>query len=70
MENYWYVYKKFGGSPHFKHPSFDSAVAEAKRLVDTVGGEYEILEATAVVRAAPKHVVETLSTRVYTGPPF
>jgi predicted ATP-grasp superfamily ATP-dependent carboligase len=58
---YWYVYKLWGGPPNYKHPSYDEAVQEAKRLVDTVGGEYEILEAVAIVKAAPKYVVERLT---------
>jgi hypothetical protein len=77
---YWYVYKLWGGPPNYKHLSYsyDKAVQEAKRLVDTVGGEYEILEAVAVVKAAPKYVVETLLNAVHimdeqdpdTGIPF
>ena len=61
---YWYVYKLWGGPPNYKHLSYDDAVREAQRLVDTVGGEYEILEADSVVRAAPKYVVETLLNSV------
>lgn len=57
METIWYVFKKFGGAPSFRHPSYGSAVAEAKRLVDTIGGEYEILEFKGLVKAAPKHLV-------------
>ena len=60
-EKFWYVYKRWGGAPSYKHASYDEAVREAERLVDDVGGEYEILEGVAVVRAAPKYVVEKLS---------
>ena len=56
---FWYVYKRWGGAPSYKHASYDEAVREAERLVDDVGGEYEILEGVAVVRAAPKYVVES-----------
>ena len=59
MQTYWYVYKKGGGSPQHKHLSYDDAVDEAKRLVDRVGGEYEILQAVSVVKAAPKYVVDS-----------
>lgn len=58
METIWYVFKKHGGAPSFRHPSYESAVTEAKRLVDAIGGEYEILELKSVVKPAPKHVVE------------
>ena len=75
---FWYVYKRWGGAPSYKHASYDEAVREAGRLVDDVGGEYEILEGVAVVRAAPKYVVETLTNSVHimdeqdpdTGIPF
>lgn len=63
METIWYVFRKRGGPPSYQHPSYESAVEEAKRLVDTFGGEYEILELKSVVKTAPKHVVE-----VTTGP--
>jgi hypothetical protein len=62
-KKYWYVYKRFGGLPAFRHPSYQSAEAEAKRLVDTAGGEFEILEAVAIVSAAPKHLVQRLEDR-------
>lgn len=61
MTNFYYVYKVGGGRPTFKHPTFQQAVAEAQRLVDTVGGEYEILDAKAIVKAAPRYVIEELS---------
>jgi hypothetical protein len=57
MTSYFYVSRIGGGKPSFKHTSFDEAVREAQRLIDTIGGEYEILEARAVVKAAPKYVV-------------
>lgn len=63
METIWYLFRKHGGAPSYRHPSYESAVEEAKRLVDTESGEYEILELKSVVKAAPKHVVE-----VTTGP--
>jgi hypothetical protein len=66
MTNFYYVYKVGGGRPTFKHPTFQQAVAEAQRLVDTVGGEYEILDAKAVVKAAPKYVIEELSPSPWT----
>ena len=77
-EKFWYVYKRWGGAPSYKHASYNEAVREAERLVDDVGGEYEILEGVAVVRAAPKYVVETLLNSVHimdeqdpdTGIPF
>jgi predicted ATP-grasp superfamily ATP-dependent carboligase len=59
--NFYYVYKVGGGRPTFHHPTFEQAVSEAQRLVDSVGGEYEILEARAIVKAAPKYVIETLN---------
>lgn len=57
METIWYVFKTHGGAPSYRHPSYESAVEEAKRLVDRIGGEYEILELKSLVKAAPKHVV-------------
>ena len=66
MSKYWYVYKRFGGPPIFQHASYLGAVEEAKRLVDTVGGEFEILEAVSVVKAAPKHFIEILRINAYT----
>ena len=59
MQTYWYVYKRWGRAPSFKHPSYEDAVREAQRLIDTVGGEYEILQAVSVVKAAPKYVVDS-----------
>ena len=59
-EKFWYVYKRWGGAPSYKHASYDEAVREAGRLVDDVGGEYEILEGVAIVKPAPKCVVEPL----------
>lgn len=59
MTSYFYVSGIGGGKPSFKHNSFDEAVREAQRLIDTVGGEYEILEVRAIVKAAPKYVVES-----------
>ena len=56
---YWYVYKRGGGSPRFRHTSSDEAIREAKRLIDTIGGEYEILEVIAVIKPAPRYVIET-----------
>jgi K+-sensing histidine kinase KdpD len=75
MQNtFWYVYKRFGGAPHYKHTSESSAIQEAQRLVDELGGEYEILEAKAIVKAAPKYVVEQLLSSVQImdnfDPPF
>lgn len=58
METIWYVFRKHGGAPSYRHPSYESAVEEAKRLIDTIGGEYEILELKSVVKASPKYVVE------------
>ena len=55
---YWYVYKRYGGAPNYRHTSYELAVTEAQRLVDQLGGEYEILEAVAIVKAAPRYVVE------------
>ena len=58
---FWYVYKRNGQwPPSYKHTSYDSALQEAQRLVGIVGGEFEIFEAVAVVREAPKYVVESL----------
>jgi hypothetical protein len=57
---YWYVYRRYGGAPSFRHTSYNEAVQEAQRLVDQLGGEYEILQAVAIVKAAPKYVVEPL----------
>lgn len=57
MEKYWYVYKRWGGPPSFKHPDYNSAVREAERLVDAHGGEYEILESVALVSSAPKYLI-------------
>jgi len=56
---YWYVYKRGGGAPRFQHTSYDEALREAKRLIDRIGGEYEILEVQAVVKPAPMYVIET-----------
>jgi hypothetical protein len=58
---YWYVYKRYGGAPNYRHTSYELAVTEAQRLVDQLGGEYEILEAVAIVKAAPRYVVENLN---------
>ena len=57
----WYVYKRYGGAPNYRHTSYELAVTEAQRLVDQLGGEYEILEAVAIVKAAPRYVVENLN---------
>lgn len=57
---YWYVYKRLGGPPIYRHTSYDNAVQEAQRLVNRVGGEFEILEARSIVKAAPRWIVETL----------
>ncbi len=57
---YWYVQKRNGGWPSYKHNSYYEALREAQRLVTSVGGEFEIFEAVAVVREAPKYVVESL----------
>ena len=62
MTTYFYVSKIGGGKPTYRHLSFESAMTEAERLIDTVGGEYEILQARAVVRAASKYVVTDLRT--------
>ena len=67
MTNFFYVYKIGGQRPTFKHPTFNQAVTEAQRLVDTIGGEYEILEAKAIVKAAPKYVVEMLDYSPWTA---
>ena len=32
-EKFWYVYKRWGGAPSYKHASYDEAVREAERLV-------------------------------------
>jgi predicted ATP-grasp superfamily ATP-dependent carboligase len=61
MTNFFYVYKVGGGKPTFHHPTLEQAVEEAQRLVDSVGGECEILEARAIVKAAPKYVIEALN---------
>lgn len=60
MRTFWYVYKRGGGPPSYQHISYELALAEAQRLIDRVGGEYEILKAEAVVRPAPKYTVEEL----------
>lgn len=65
MTNFFYVYKVGGGRPTFHHTTFEQAVAEAQRLVDSVGGEYEILEARAIVKAAPKYVIEVLNPSIW-----
>ena len=57
---FWYVYKRCGGAPFYRHYYYDQAVREAQRLVDQLGGEYEVLECRAIVKTAPKYVVETL----------
>lgn len=57
---YWYVYQRWGRGPTHRHFSYDGAAREAQRLIETIGGEYEILEAVAVVKAAPKYIVEPL----------
>ena len=57
---FWYVFKRWGGAPSYKHPSYNSAVEEAQRLVEDLGGEYEILECQSIVKAAPKWIVEPL----------
>ena len=59
MQTYWYVYKRWGGPPRHQHLSYEDAVREAQRLIDTVGGEFEILQAVSVVKAAPKYVVDS-----------
>jgi hypothetical protein len=61
MQTYWYVYKRWGGPPRHQHLSYEDAVREAQRLIDTVGGEFEILQAVSVVKAAPKYVIEAYS---------
>lgn len=58
METIWYVFKKFGGAPSYKHASYESAVEEAKRLVDAIGGEYEILRLESVVKPSAKYTIE------------
>lgn len=56
---YWYVYRRWGNAPSFRHPSYEDALTEAKRLLDQgISGEYEILEAVALVKGPPKYVVE------------
>ena len=54
------MFKRWGGAPSYKHPSYNSAVEEAQRLVEDLGGEYEILECQSIVKAAPKWIVEPL----------
>lgn len=58
MQKYWYVYKRYGNAPSYKHFSEQSAVDEAVRLLNLYGGEYEILEAKSFVKAAPTYIVE------------
>lgn len=65
MTNFYYVYKVGGGKPTFHHSTFQQAVEEAQRLVDSVGGEYEILEARAIVKDAPKYVIEALNPSIW-----
>ena len=60
MTSYFYVSKIGGGKPSYQHPSFECALAEAKRLIDTIGGKYEILEARVVIEATPKYLVNDL----------
>jgi len=56
---YWYVFRRWGNAPTFRHPSYDSAVREAQRLIEErIEGEYEILEAVALVKEPPKFIVE------------
>ena len=57
---YWYVFRRcWGNAPTFRHPSYDSAVREAQRLIEEgIDGEYEILEAVALVKEPPKFIVE------------
>ena len=56
---YWYVFRRWGSAPTFRHPSYDSAVREAQRLIEErIEGEYEILEAVALVKEPPKFIVE------------
>lgn len=62
METFYYVYKVGGGRPTYKHETYELALREAQRLIDSVGGEFYILKAEALVKAAPKYVVqETIS---------
>lgn len=58
MSTYWYVFKRYGDPPHFRHYSYNSAENEARRLLESHGGAYEILKVEAVVKEAPKYVVE------------
>lgn len=55
---FWYVFRRWGGAPSYKHPSYNSAVEEAQRLIDEVGGEYEIFECRSIVKKAPRWIVE------------
>ena len=55
---FWYVFRRWGGDPSYKHPSYNSAVEEAQRLIDEVGGEYEIFECRSIVKKAPRWIVE------------
>lgn len=55
---FWYMFKRWGRPPSYKHPSYNSAVEEAQKLVDKLGGEYEILECVSIVKEAPKWLVE------------
>lgn len=72
MNKYWYVYKVGGGAPYYRHYSKDGALEEAKRLVDAVGGVFEVLEIVALVQPAPKHYVYTFDdfSPVSDGIPF
>lgn len=54
----WYVYKIGGRIPEFRHTSFESAVNEAKRLFNSIGGEYLVLRTEAKISAPPSFVVE------------
>ena len=66
----FYVSKIGGGKPTFRHNSFDEAVREAQRLIDNLGGEYEILEVRAVVKAAPKYIVQEFKNTTMSGHVF
>lgn len=57
---FWYVYRTDGGRPRYRHTSYESALREAQRLVQCIHGEFVVLKAEAIVKPAPKFVVETL----------
>lgn len=67
-ESYWLVWCVDGGAPTFKHTTFESADAEAKRLARMHhGAQFVVLE---TVRAHQVCALVTTDLRVDRGLPF